>query len=362
MVKSLQSEEERPFVARGQPIHTRTLQVDVTSEDARHVRARAVILDLRKCGFVPTGGDLQTAGFIHQMGLDVVIERDGRVVTSLEPSQQVVAFEASPDSAGESCRDTPHRLKELVGVKVDEAFPRAIAGCYGGALGCTHLLTLAQLVGATLTRALELEAELAPDRPPRLAGERIFKRTLIIDGLELDDGREMDVAVQLTDIQTAPRQEVTTPMDRFEFQHEVRVLAHIEMETVAITSIGAEERARTHAQMGLTAWRPLDDEVAPLVGAPALIGLARKLLDRFGARPEARPLLDAMLNFAPGLIQCMAAMAHRIVLGMSSDAGAKAAPAGLNGFGGMPNACYIWRAGGPLGKLRRDHPEAPDRA
>jgi hypothetical protein len=349
------AEPERPFEAHGQPIHTRTLQLDVLCEDDRHLRIRGVILDLRKCGFVPTGGDLQTAGFIHHMGLDVVVERASRVITALQPSQQVVAFEASADSGGESCRDTPQRLQALVGVPIDAAFPRALVGCYGGALGCTHLLTLAQLVGATVPHVLELEDAAPVSRAARLPGELVFKRTLILDGFELHDGREMDVAVQLNDVRTAPRAGVSTPMDRFGTQAELRVLARIEMEGVTITRILAEERARTRETLPTAAWRRLDDEVAPLVGSPALAGLARKLLDRFSGRPESRLLLDTMLNFAPGLIQCMAAMAHRIVEAMSGDDEVRAAPSGLIGFGGMPNACYIWREGGALGKLRSDH-------
>jgi hypothetical protein len=341
-------------VAQGRPIHTRILQIDVSSEDAGHLRARGVILDLRKCGFVPTGGDLQTAGFIHHMSLDVTIERASSRITALTPTQQVVAFEASPDSAGESCRDTPERLKDLIGERIDAAFPRTLSNCYGGALGCTHLLTLAQLVGSTLPHVLGLENALEAEAPARLPGEPIFKRTLVIDGLEVADGREMDVAVQLTDIQMAPRQAVTGFMDRFRSQHEVRVLARIEMETVGITSITVDERQRTRAELATAAWQNRDTEVAQLIGSPALMGVARKLLDAMGDRPELRPLLDTMLNFAPGLIQCMAAMAHRIVEGMSGEDSGQSAPAGLNGFGGMPNACYIWREGGPLGKMRRD--------
>ncbi len=344
-------------VAQGRPIHTRVLQIEVSSVDAAHVRAQAVILDLRKCGFVPTGGDLQTAGFIHHMSLDVTIEGASGVITALVPSQQVVAFEASADSDGESCRDTPHRLEALIGERVDSAFPRVLTQCYGGALGCTHLLTLAQLVGSTLPHAVELESLLGADRPIRQPGERIFKRTLVVDGLEVADGREMDVAVQLTDIQMAPRSGATSFMDRFERQHEVRVLARVDMETVSITSICADERARTRDTLVTSAWASRDDEVAHLVGAPALMGLARKLLDGMGDRPERRPLLDTLLNFAPGLIQCMAAMAHRIVEGMADAGAASSTPSGLTGFGGMPNACYIWREGGPLGRMRRDHRE-----
>jgi hypothetical protein len=54
----------------------------------------------------------------------------------------------------------------------------------------------------------------------------------------------------------------------------------------------------------------------------------------------------------PGLIQCMAALAHRIVENApASDLGASAAPSILQ-LGGQPDSCYIWRAGGPGQGLR----------
>ena len=42
----------------GQPLHTRTVAIDVSLEAPGRLRADGEILDLRKVGVVPTGGDL----------------------------------------------------------------------------------------------------------------------------------------------------------------------------------------------------------------------------------------------------------------------------------------------------------------
>ena len=63
-------------------------------------------------------------------------------------------------------------------------------------------------------------------------------------------------------------------------------------------------------------------------------------------------MLDALLNIAPGLIQCMAAMAHRLVEGRGSgEPDAHDQPMILQ-LGGLSDSCYIWRAGGPGNRLR----------
>ncbi|MGH7288850.1 MAG: DUF2889 domain-containing protein, partial [Myxococcota bacterium] len=68
-------ESASPFPApSGQPLHTRSLVVELLHAERGRVRVEAVILDLRKQGFVPTGGDLQSAGFIHHMQLRLELD------------------------------------------------------------------------------------------------------------------------------------------------------------------------------------------------------------------------------------------------------------------------------------------------
>lgn len=342
-----------PFVATGHPLHTRTLVIDVREQADRRLAARGAILDLRKCGFVPTGGELQTAGIIHHMTLDAVVDRDSRRLERLDPAQPVVAFEASARTGGESCRDPIARLTELAGERLDDTFVRKLGARFGGALGCSHLLTLGQLLGATLPAVLDREAEAGfGTRLPRTPGELVFRRTLIVDGFEQDE-TDMEVAIQLSDVHTAPAAGADRPLDRFAGQHEVRILARIEEATMRLRDLDAAERQRSRETLTSARWRSRRDDLAPFVGEGALAGLARALLARFATDPADRPLLDALLNLAPGLIQCMAALSNRMVEHLASRPLAESAAISRTfGVGGQPDSCYMWRRGGAMAAER----------
>lgn len=337
------------FRAEGHPIHTRALEIEVCREERGLLRATGTILDLRKFGFVPTGGELQTSGFIHHMSLDARIDPRTGILESLEPAQAVVAFEAGPRTGGESCRDTLGRLRGLAGTRLDEAFTKTLAATYGGALGCSHLLTLAHLLAATVPRAIAWEQQARAVRPAvRQPGERILKRSLVLDGFELAGGAAIDVAMQLNDVFTGPFALVERPLDRFARQHEVRLLARVDMQDVTISSIAAHERERIGAPLAPGGWQSRDAWLAPLVGGPAIYGLGRSVREHLGDDPARAALRDTLQHFAPGLIQCLAAFAHRMVEGGS---GLGDGPSILQ-LGGLPDSCYIWRADGPGLRMR----------
>jgi len=341
-----------PFETGGHPVHSRTLVVDVLQAGSGRVRADGTILDLRKHGWVPTGGELQTAGFIHHMGIDALVETTQRRIERFEPSQQVVAFEASERSAGDSCRDPIHRLRELAGERLDAGFVRRLRERFGGPLGCSHLLTLAQLMASTLPKAISLEEQAqrahGPEREP---DERVFKRIVFIDGFERSEGG-MEVAIQLTDIHTAPRVAMEGVLDRFSSQHEVRVIARVDVGSMSLAAFDAAQRVRRRSELASASWSSEREVLAPLVGSPVLQGLAQDLLRRFGDDPARQTLLDALLQFAPGLIQCLATRASRLIEQRSGGTGKIRIPKEA-GVGGFPDSCWMWRSDGRLSQLRQ---------
>jgi hypothetical protein len=344
---------DRPdsFRVEGSPIHTRALEIDVSQADDGRLRATGVILDLRKFGFVPTGGELQVSGFIHHMSLDARIDPSTSILESIEPAQAVVAFEAGPRTGGESCRDSIGRLRGLAGTRLDEAFSKTLAATYGGALGCSHLLTLAHLLAATVPKAIAWENDARALRPAvRERGERILKRSLVLDGFDLDGGARLDVAMQLNDVFTAPFSLVGRPLERFARQHEVRVLARVDMADATLASIRAQERERAGTPIAAGGWRSRDAVLAPLVGGPAIYGLGRSVREHLGAGPAHATLRDTLQHFAPGLIQCLAAFAHRMV----ESGGAIGEEPSILQLGGLPDSCYIWREGGPGMRMREE--------
>jgi len=342
-----------PFVVSGHPLHTRTLVVDVFREGEGAVRAEGVILDLRKCGFVPTGGELQTAGFIHHMELTAHVDLQSRRLAALETRQPTVAFEPTPTTGGDCCRDPAPRLQALVGERVDADFPKRVGSVFGGALGCSHLLTLAQLMGRTLPRILDEEASAGPREP----GERIAKRALFIEGFEAEEGA-LDVAIQSASFRTRPRAEVHQPLERLAAQHDIRVLGRVRLQDMQLVALDAAERRRGLADFTTAPWVSRSDDVATLAGAPALGGLAARSFARFGGEPEDATLLDTLLQLAPGLIQCLAALSNRILEAFAAGPSeeAREIPKELS-VGGLPDSCYIWRAGGSMARTRFTPPE-----
>jgi hypothetical protein len=289
-------------------------------------------------------GELQTAGIIHHMWLELDLDPGTRELAGVEAGQPAVAFEPSAATGGECCRDPIHRLRALVGRRIDSDFATALRREIGGPRGCSHILTLFQLAASAAARALDLE-QAAPAGAPREVGENAFKRSLLLDGLLAADGA-LEIAVHLSDFHTAPRARVTRPPERLARHDEVRALARIEMRGPRLTSLRAGGRSRTPGEAG--AWRDLAPELEGLAGMPVLSGLAAELLRRFGARPDLRLLLDALLNVAPGFIQCAPPLLDPIFSGAGRERSTDAARA--LGIGGLPDSCYMWRRGGALSR------------
>lgn len=335
------------FFPSGLPLHTRTLSVDALRGDGDRLRVNGSILDLRKCGFVPTGGELQTAGFIHHMMLSFEVDPSNARIAALEVAQPTVAFEPTPFSGGDSCRDPAPRLKALVGERLDGGFVRRLGAVFGGALGCSHLLTLAQLMGASVPRFLAL----APDVGTRAPGERIAKRALFLDGFEAANGA-LEVALQLSEFVTRRGAALTYPLDRLARQHEVRVLARLDRGVSRLEALDAIEREREPATLASAPWRSRSEDLAGLVGGPALRGMAGRVLAQLGAGAADEPLRDALLNLAPGVIQCLAALSHRLVAHFSGGAAAPATIPRELSVGGYPDSCYMWRSDGAMARAR----------
>ena len=335
------------ILVRGAPAHTRALDVVLTQSEPGRLTARGLILDLRKRGLVPMAGDLQAAGVIHQMRVDATLAIEGPTVESIRAEQPNVAFEPSHGTGGECCRDPVQRIEALAGATLDAGYARRLGAAIGGPLGCSHVLTLAQLLGSTTLTALEADREAYGAVPERRPGERLFDRSLILDGVESPDG-QLTLALQLADLHGAPAPTDAEPLDRLHAQREIRIEADVDLAVMKLTRIVAAERKDDAKTPDGAAWRPLD--VRFLTGHSVLTGMARTLFATLGDAPAKRPLLDALLNLAPGVIQCMPALTNywqrwRSARGSGGDASDDRGP-----MGGMQDSCYMWRRDGALAR------------
>jgi hypothetical protein len=327
----------------GKPLHARSLEVTLADAGSGRWRARGVVFDLRKCGFVPVGGDLQTAGVIHHMQVDAQVERSSLRLEQIEVAQPAVAFEASPVSGGESCRDPAARVRGLAGSPLDAEFARRAAGEIGGPRGCTHVLTLVQLVGATLPWARQREHACLGGPPERAPGERVFRRVLVFDGALA--GGQLELAAQLSDILFRPSPERAPPLDRLAEELELRLQARIEPQTQRLVALRGARRRRGVEDLESAAWADLATQLEGLEGLALRAGVGREILRQQAERGSEGPLLDALLNLTPAFFQCLANISERGPLE------AKHTPSVL-GMAGPPDSCFMWRRGGGLDRAR----------
>jgi hypothetical protein len=324
----------------GAPVHTRTLVVSLDQLARGRALASGAIVDVRKRGLVPMASDLQTAGVIHDMRVRAEIDLAPARIAAISVDQASVAFEPSLATGGECCRDPGPRIAALVGTPLDGESTRRLGAALGGPLGCSHVLTLTQLLLSTAQTALGLE----PARHGSAArpdGQRIFHRSLTIDGVLGRDA--LQLALQQADVHFVPLAPSadTDPLARLAGRLEIRAQAEIDPDAMVLRSLRAAER-ETGRDEFYGAWRDRSAAVADLSGRSALGGMAAGLFDRLGARAADRPLLDALLNLAPTLIQCVPAVMER----WQSRPGAPRP--GMMGGGGMTDSCYMWRTGGAL--------------
>ncbi len=327
--------------ARGLPIHTRTLSVTLVAGPAGSVPFAAYVLDLRKRGVVPVAGDLQSTGIIHHMQLDGEIDARRRVLARITARMPTVAFEASAATGGESCRDLIGNVDALAGTPLDGPYARRLGAEIGGTRGCSHILTLALLLGPTAAWALDEDLRLHGPAPSRREGERIFRRDVTVDGYALDG--DLLLTMQTNDLHLAPAEPLAPATDRFGAQVELRVAARLTLGDLRLTSVAIAERRRDAQTLDQAAWVEREDRAAPLVGATLRSGISSRLLAQFGDAGNDRPLLDALLMLAPATVQCLASFIDtwtQVPWGRAAETG------------GHPDSCYMWRRDGALGRKR----------
>lgn len=336
---------------RGRPLHTRSLTIVISRESDRLWHARGDLIDLRKHGFVPMIDDIQPPGVIHMMSIELTFDPESLRIERIAVDQPFVAIEASEATGGECCRDPASRLLALRGDKLDADFNKRLGHQFGGALGCSHLLTLFQLMASTLPRAVELEKTRAlREKTSQPLGKCFFRRSIFVDGHERSD-QTIDVAIQLADTHSRPIRPAGRPIDRLERSHEVAVIVVIDRTRFKIERLEARERKRSYETPGRADWTAATKPVLELVGAPLIPGLARRIFGLLADESGLRPLRDLLLQLAPGFIQISAALMdeHFEKRGLAEPTDSTGKPS-VTSLGGNTDSCYMWREDGPAAK------------
>ncbi len=322
----------------GHPLHTRSVTLKVTAADNGRWSARGDIIDLRKMGFAPLHCDLQPAGIIHHMCIDLLVEPATLVVEALVAAQPVVAVELSPRSCGESCRDPVGALDDLVGEALDGEFRGKLSRVFGGPRGCSHLLALFQFMARAIDRAAQYErrcnGQLATGREP---GEPLFQSSLFVDGFQTP-ARDFELALQISDCLVRPEAEVGTALSRFQYDEGARVFARVDASSLTLADVRAATRAREFETLDRD-WTERAEWAGRLDGRSIAGGLGGFVAEAYAREPEARVLQDGLAQLAPGYIQILAAVADQWIARGTADDAEKP-------LGGHIDSCYIWREGG----------------
>ncbi len=338
----------------GVPLHTRSVTTVVCLRSDGRWDVRGDLIDLRKCGFVPMTQDIQPSGIIHHMTIEMVFDPATLRIDELVGTQPHVAVEASERTQGECCRDPVGRLQSLAGEVIDSDFTKKLSNNLGGVLGCSHLLTLFFAMAAALPRAAAGETEiLAEHTTPRDAQEKLFWRSIFIDGYEADDG-SIELSAQLADVHSHPRHAVQSPLDRLDRHQEARVVARVEGPEFTVTQLRAAKRLRRMPNLADANWEECSEDLGSLIGHPIIPGLSRRVRELLQDDENAAPVRDALLQLAPGHVQVLAAITDRWFTRRQSvgetpggELGAAAGPP-VGAIGGMADSCYMWRSGGAL--------------
>ena len=334
-------------MTRPEPVHTRALGVQAALRADAKVEAHGYLVDLRTRGFLPVGGSMQGMGIIHHMELAWVVDPATDTVEAVAPGQPTVAFDASPETAGESCRDPIGRLAATVGSRLGKPHTTAMRDQAGGALGCSHLVTLAFFMDGALRAGLARDRERHPGRLARTdAAGTLFRRDLVFDARAEDDGA-LAVVMRQNDLDWNDAPPGTLAPDRFARHHELDAALAVDLWPGSLLEVEGRERLRTAERFGDADWEDRAAVLAPLRGLGLARGAAGELAQRLADVPEARPWRDALLMLAPALVQCRAA---------HPDAWhAKVRDTPLHpGLTAVPDSCYMWRRGGALERIRRE--------
>ena len=237
------------------------------------------------------------------------------------------------------------RVDGLAGTALDDGYARRLGVEIGGPRGCSHVLTLAQLLGPTSAWALDEDRRLNGDAPRR-AGRgahlppRRHRRRLRAGRRPLLDAA--DERPPLRPERAAERPRATAS------QHSSRCASR------AAPHHGRDERRldrdrRAPAQRAPARHRDLARPSGSQRAAGRCLAAQRHqraACCASSATPATiGPLLDALLMLAPATIQCMASF-------IDTWTQVPWMRAGGNETGGYPDSCYMWRRDGALGAKR----------
>lgn len=291
----------------GEPIHRRTLEVELAAESDGRRAMTARIVDRRLHGFTVAGAQTIGPGPIHDMTARIAVDVAARRIVAAEGAMALLAFYPSPLTRGQSCRDSLPNFVDLVGATVDATLVASIRNAIGRERGCYHLTSLVLAAVPLLLSAVD---QPEPRGEPRsrtieLAATAAGGRRVRFHGLLYD--------------RFAPRD-----------LRRARLAFTVAFEEMVLAEVSADAAPGLAKHTGAA---------GALAGLPLLGGFARGAMERLGPLADTSEILDLALSLSAIATQSFVHVRppeERPVAGQASRA---------------QSTCWMWRVGGPLESL-----------
>lgn len=278
----------------GDPIHVRTIAVEVAAAEGGRRAARGHIRDQRHQGWTYTGPLTIGPGLVHDMAADLVLDVTRGTIAAAEGRMDKAAFDPTPATAFEACRDVLPNVADLVGLSLDGDLAGAIRRAIGRERGCYHLTNLCLAMAPVVARATREPAPL--------------RHTIEVTAHEADSPRVRFTGTLADDPQSRAR--LTFTVDPRDF---------------LIADVDAADAPDC---------RPASAIAAALTGAALVGGFARVVVERLdGALRDLALAINAV--YTQGMV----------IAGVDDEA--SDSPKANRAIG----TCWMWRPGGPAERL-----------
>jgi hypothetical protein len=285
-------------------VHRRSMRIAVGPVRGGARAVDAQLSDRRYRGVSRVGIHVRRPGPIHEMSAHLEIDARGRAIASARGAMALAAFDGTPDTGFQSCRDILPNVAHLAGLPIDAELVAAMRRTVGRERGCYHLSTLILATAPVLARIAREALAAGP-----------FGRELVLDAADAGGGLTRFDGM-LRDWQDgAPERRAR----------------------LAFSVSYARPRAGDVLAMRAPGLAPAPDAAARLEGTSLETGFAREALARLADLPEAAELGDLALGLSAIFTQ-----------GMVQAPGSNPAPIPAGRAHRAHNTCWMWRDGGPL--------------
>lgn len=280
-------------------LHERSVTIAIEPVGEDGLRLHAELRDLRKVEVTSFRGAGLPPGVVHHMLLDAELDAS-LTIRAIDTRMETIPFERGDQTRGEGCRDILPNYQGLVGTQLDPSYALRVNELVGGPLGCFHILSLAQCLPLAVRDCVSV-------------GRHKFRREMRI-GAFADDSPHLKMTGTLRD-------------ERAD---------------------GAGD-ALLQVALTLPRFEIADSSVRGLIGLAIAKGFTRAALDVLDASEEPRRaahLAALVIALTPVVPQAASAFAgfHKQERRFGTERGSP-----------QVDSCHMWRSGGPVVALVKDH-------